>query len=172
MFISLCLCVQDRSGSIIVMKYKITQACFSLFGLLQASRKFSRTDGTAGRETVTLVPSFPPSMNPRPSCLQIRCMALFRQGSLDPPQTSCQLMFCSLMQIMLELLKCSSVSSQNRNKFPVTSHPKVNNCAWGTHHAPLASFCSSADDLVNIYFSQLGVSALSSSLIGVIRFRT
>ena len=96
-FIYLSQCVQGRSGSIIIMKYKITQACFSFLGLLQASRKFSRTEGAAGREKATPVPFSPQAVNPRLSCLQTLSVALFRQGSLDPLQTSCQLMFCSLM---------------------------------------------------------------------------
>ena len=68
--------------------------------------------------------------------------------------------------MMLELLKCSSVSGQNRNKLSVLS-PKVNRCAWGTHRTPQASPSSLADEH-NIYFNQLGVSALSSLLIGVL----
>ena len=67
---------------------------------------------------------------------------------------------------MLELLKCSSVGGQNRNKLIVLS-PKVNHCAWGTYHTPRASLSSSADEH-NIYFNQLGVSTLSSLLIGVL----
>ena len=68
--------------------------------------------------------------------------------------------------MMLELLKCSSVSGQNRNKLSVLS-PKVKHCAWGTHHTPRASPSSLADEH-NIYFNQLGVSALLSLLIGVL----
>ena len=86
-------------------------------------QKISRTEGAAGREKATPVPFSPHTVNPRLSWLQTLCITLFRQGSLDPLQTSCQLMFCSLMQMMLELLKCSSVSGQNINKLTVSSHP-------------------------------------------------
>ena len=58
-FIYLSQCVQDRSGSIIIMKYKITQACFSFLGLLQASRKFSRDRRGSGERESNPSPLLP-----------------------------------------------------------------------------------------------------------------
>ena len=56
-FIYLSKCAQDRSRSIIIMKYKITQACFSFLGLLQASRKFPGQKGQQGEKKQPQSPS-------------------------------------------------------------------------------------------------------------------
>ena len=56
-FIYLSKCAQDRSRSIIIMKYKITQVCFSFLGLLQASRKFPGQKGQQGERKQPQSPS-------------------------------------------------------------------------------------------------------------------
>ena len=125
-------------------------------------QKISRTEGAAGREKATPVPFSPHTVNPRLSWLQTLCITLFRQGSLDPLQTSCQLMFCSLMQMMLELLKCSSVSGQNINKLTVSSHPTSIIVPGGciTLYEPARLLWQ-----MNITFTSIN---LSSLLIGVL----